>query len=203
MIGVGIDPGLAGAVASLDADGQLLHMHDPLVMAIRVGRRTRQDDDLLAMQTLLLPHASAACSNGACATAPGWALWPRCSRCIPWGLPAAGKRSAGLLGCDKEASRQRAHPCFPTADLESKNDHGRGEAFASRTPASATSSRNPVAPRRSAAGSRLEVVRVVLGCSEWDQRRAFSCMGLLRFLSCMGLSYTRAIDAPSLEALTK
>jgi len=35
---VGIDPRLAGAVASLDADGRLLHLRDPPVMASRVGR---------------------------------------------------------------------------------------------------------------------------------------------------------------------
>jgi len=33
MIVVGIDPGLAGAVAALDADGQLRHLHDPPVVA--------------------------------------------------------------------------------------------------------------------------------------------------------------------------
>ena len=72
MMVVGIDPSLAGAVTSLDADGQLRHLHDTPVMAIRVGRQTRQDDDLLAMRRQLLPHASAACSNGACSAASGW-----------------------------------------------------------------------------------------------------------------------------------
>jgi predicted RNase H-like nuclease (RuvC/YqgF family) len=38
MIVLGIDPGLAGAVASLDADGQLLHLHDTSVMSIRSRR---------------------------------------------------------------------------------------------------------------------------------------------------------------------
>jgi hypothetical protein len=43
MIVVGIDPSLAGAVASLDADSQLRHRHDPPVMAIRVGRPRKKD----------------------------------------------------------------------------------------------------------------------------------------------------------------
>jgi crossover junction endodeoxyribonuclease RuvC len=129
MIVVGIDPGLAGAVASLGADGQLRHLHDTPVMAIRVGRQARQDDDPSAMRRRLLPHASAACSNWACATASGRASWPICSCRIPWGLPVAWKRSTGLLGCDKEASRQRAHPLIPTADLARKQDHGGGEAW--------------------------------------------------------------------------
>ena len=38
MMFVGIDPSLAGEAAALDADGQLRHLHDPPVMAIRVGR---------------------------------------------------------------------------------------------------------------------------------------------------------------------
>ena len=41
MIVVGIDPGLASAVAAFDADGQLRHLHDTLAMAIRAGRQTR------------------------------------------------------------------------------------------------------------------------------------------------------------------
>jgi len=46
-----------------------------------------------------------------------------------WGLPVAWKRSAGLLGRDKDASWQRAQPRFPTADLAHKNDPDRGEAW--------------------------------------------------------------------------
>ena len=41
MIVVGIDPGLASTVASLNADGQLLQLHDTPVMAIRAGRQAR------------------------------------------------------------------------------------------------------------------------------------------------------------------
>jgi hypothetical protein len=45
----------------------------------RVGRQTRQDDDLPAMRRRPVSYAGAACSNGACATASGGASWPRCS----------------------------------------------------------------------------------------------------------------------------
>jgi hypothetical protein len=58
---VGIDPSLAGEVAALDADGQLRHLHDPPVMAIRVGRQTRQDDDLPAMRRRPVSYAGASC----------------------------------------------------------------------------------------------------------------------------------------------
>ena len=43
MIVVGIDPSLASAVAALDADGQLRHLHDPPVMAIRVGHPHKKE----------------------------------------------------------------------------------------------------------------------------------------------------------------
>jgi hypothetical protein len=159
MIVVGIDPGLAGAVASLDADSQLLHLHDPPVMSIRVGRQTRQDYDLPAMRRLLLPYASGACHvciepqqaipgqgvSSLFKLGMGYGLWMALIATLqlpntPWPSPLAGKRSVGLLGRDKDASWQRVHQLFPTADLARKNDHGRGEAFASRTPASATPS---------------------------------------------------------------
>jgi crossover junction endodeoxyribonuclease RuvC len=45
------------------------------------------------------------------------------------GAPVAWKRSAGLLGRDKDASRQRAQPRFPRADLAHTKDPGRGEAL--------------------------------------------------------------------------
>ena len=61
MIVVGIDHGLASAVASLDAGGRLRHLHDTLAMAIRVGRQTLQDDDLQAMRRRPVPYAGASC----------------------------------------------------------------------------------------------------------------------------------------------
>ena len=184
MIVVGIDPGLAGAVASLDAGGRLRHLHDTLAMAIRVGRQTLQDDDLQAMRRRPVPYAGASCH--VCIepqqAIPGQGVISLFKLGMGYGLwmaliatlqllhtlfpPVAWKRSAGLLGCDKGASWQRTHPLILAADLARKQNHGRGEAFASRTPASATPSRDPVAPRGSAAGSRLEAVRVVLGGSE-------------------------------------
>jgi len=124
----------------------------------------RQDDDPPAMRRRLLPHARAACSNGACATASGRASWPRCSRCIPR-APRGRETLCGASGL-RQGCQLAAHPLILAADLARKQNHGRGEAFASRTPASATPSRDPVAPRGSAAGSRLEAARVVLGCSE-------------------------------------
>jgi len=61
MIVVGIDPGLAGAVAALDIQGQLLHLHDTPTMTIRIGGKTRQDYDPQAMRALLLTYAGGSC----------------------------------------------------------------------------------------------------------------------------------------------
>jgi hypothetical protein len=54
----------------------------------------------------------------------------------------------------------------------------------------------PVAPLRSAAGSRLEAVRVVLGCGEWDQVLPVVHEGPRDSVVHGGL-YARAIHAPS------
>jgi crossover junction endodeoxyribonuclease RuvC len=147
MIVIGIDPGLAGAVASLDTQGQLLHLHDTPVMTIRIGRKTRQDYDPQAMRTLLLPYASGSChvfiehqqampAQGVSSMfklGMGYGLWLGviATLQLPHTIitPAAWKRSAGLLGRDKDASRQRAQQLFPTADLARKKDHGRGDAL--------------------------------------------------------------------------
>jgi hypothetical protein len=43
--------------------------------------------------------------------------------------PAVWKRSMGLLGKDKDASRLKAMELFPNADVGRKKDHGRAEAL--------------------------------------------------------------------------
>ena len=48
-------------------------------------------------------------------------------------------------------------------------------------------SRLEVAPRGSAACSRLEAVRVVRCCGEWDQNRAASSMGVRELQTSMGV----------------
>jgi crossover junction endodeoxyribonuclease RuvC len=147
MIVIGIDPGLTGAVASLDSQGELLHLHDTPVMTIQIGRKTRQDYDPQAMRELLLPYVENACYlfierqqsmpgqgvSSTFKTGLGFGLWLGIIAAlqIPYTIiaPLRWKRSAGLVGREKDASRQRAQQLFPTAPLTRKRDHGRGDAL--------------------------------------------------------------------------
>ena len=106
MIVVGIDPGLAGAVASLDVDSQLRHLHDPLVMAIRVGRPRKKamaaGTNVAAFGHVCPSHPRHHCREW------GGPLYPdedsaQCPRCgeafspmIQLGLIVAGFAKAGL-----------------------------------------------------------------------------------------------------------
>ena len=106
MMVLGIDPGLAGAVTSLDADGQLRHLHDPPVMAIRVGRPRKKamaaGTNVAAFGHVCPSHPSHRCREW------GGPLYPdedsaQCQRCgeafspmIQLGLIVAGFAKAGL-----------------------------------------------------------------------------------------------------------
>jgi len=147
VIGVGIDPGLAGAVASLDADGQLRHLHDPPVMAIRVGRQTRQDDDLLAMRRRPVPYAGASCR--VCIETQQGRPGQGVSSMVKWGLryglwrgifatlllphtlppPWPGNALWGFWAATRMPAGSAPTPLIPTADPARKQDHGRVEAW--------------------------------------------------------------------------
>lgn len=146
MIVIGIDPGLTGAAAVLD-EGALLALHDTPVMTIRIGRKTRQDYDLLVMRKLLLPYVGTACHvfieqqqampgqgvTSTFKTGMGYGLWLAMLAALqlPHTIiaPFAWKRSCSLIGRDKDASRQRAQQLFPTSHLTRKKDHGRADAL--------------------------------------------------------------------------
>lgn len=56
---LGIDPGLTGAVAVVDAAGALVALADTPMLTLRVTRGTRHDYDVSGMCALLAPHAGA------------------------------------------------------------------------------------------------------------------------------------------------
>jgi crossover junction endodeoxyribonuclease RuvC len=62
-----------------------------------------------------------------------WGLWPLFLYAKGYAVedvrPNVWKRSLGLLGKDKEASRLKAMSLFPSAGLMRKKDHGRAEAL--------------------------------------------------------------------------
>jgi hypothetical protein len=56
---IGIDPGVAGAVAVLDATGALVALYDTPVLTLRTSRGSRQEYDLPGLGALLQPYAGA------------------------------------------------------------------------------------------------------------------------------------------------
>lgn len=140
---VGIDPGLTGAWAALDATGAIVALDD--LPVIRDGRLGWIDGDALAGRLIEVRA--------------GRELHALCERITP--LPQNGRMGAFSQGCtlgsilatlqlvharvelvtpgqwkkalglssDKSASLDRARLLFPGASLDRKKDHGRAEAL--------------------------------------------------------------------------
>jgi hypothetical protein len=143
---VGIDPGLSGAVAVVDADGALVAVHDTPTLTLRIARGTRHDYDVPGMCALLQPYAGqyAHVVIEASQAMPGQGVRSMFSTGYGYGLwlgllaalqlpyttvrPVVWKKTFSL-GKDKEAARLRAQQLFPGADLRHKKDHGRAEAL--------------------------------------------------------------------------
>lgn len=148
MLHLGIDPGLTGAVAVLDAEGTLQALWDTptLTLRTRTSRGTKQEYDMPGLVGLLVPftdlsahvtieEAQAMPGQGVRSmftTGVGFGVWLGVLAALGVPLtrvrPASWKKALGL-GKDKEASRLRAQQLFPGADLRRKKDHGRAEAL--------------------------------------------------------------------------
>jgi hypothetical protein len=142
----GIDPGLTGAVAVLDATGALVALHDTPTLTLRVARGTRHTYDVPGMVALLGPYAGAGLHvlieesqampgqgvRSTFSTGYGYGLWLGILAAlqVPYTpvRPAVWKKACGL-GKDKEQARLRAQQLFPGADLRHKKHHGRSEAL--------------------------------------------------------------------------
>ena len=61
---VGVDPGLAGAIAVLDAHGTLAARADTPTLTLQVQRGMRQVYDVPGMAALLRPYAGHQCQVG-------------------------------------------------------------------------------------------------------------------------------------------
>jgi crossover junction endodeoxyribonuclease RuvC len=143
---LGIDPGLTGAVAILDAVGALVAVHDTPTLLLTVTRGTKQTYDIPGMTLLLVPYADQHArviieeaqampgqgTRSMFTCGYGYGIWCGILGAlqIPYttARPRVWKRRLGL-GKDKEASRLRAQQLFPSADLRHKKDHGRAEAL--------------------------------------------------------------------------
>lgn len=146
MYTIGIDPGLTGSVAILDASGSLHGLADTPTLTLRVQRGTRHVYDAPGLVALLQPYASPHShvwieesqampgqgSRSMFTIGLGYGLWLGILASLQMSYttvrPHVWKRSLAL-GKDKEASRLRAIQLFPGAELRRKKDHGRAEAL--------------------------------------------------------------------------
>jgi hypothetical protein len=151
---LGIDPGITGAFAVLDAAGALVAVED--LPVIRDGKLGWIDADAFTSRLIEIRaghelHATvervhampgngsqAAFSQGATLGSILAALQVVRAR-IALVTPNTWKKSMGLSS-DKSASLDKARLLFPTADLDRKKDHNRAESllialFAQRRPA--------------------------------------------------------------------
>lgn len=145
MMTLGIDPGLTGALALLDAAGQVVILHDLPTLHRGTGKVKRELDPA-GLAHLLRPHAGSialAVVEGV-ASRPGQGVASMFSLghslgvihgvmgalCIPWQpvTPSVWKKAAGLSS-DKEAARAQASKLFPDMELHRIKDHNRAEAL--------------------------------------------------------------------------
>jgi crossover junction endodeoxyribonuclease RuvC len=146
VIHIGIDPGLGGAVAILDAAGGLLVLADVPVLTLTTARGRKQDYDVPGMVAILQPYGGlqAHVTLEEAQSMPGQGVRSMWTIGYGFGLwlgvltalrlpytrvrPSIWKRAMGL-GKDKEQARLRAMQLFPAADLRRKRDHGRAESL--------------------------------------------------------------------------
>lgn len=146
MYTIGIDPGLTGSVAILNAGGTLHDLVDTPTLTVKVQRGTRQVYDAPGLVALLQPYAGLNShvvieesqampgqgSRSMFTIGLGYGLWLGilASLQMPYTAvrPQVWKRTLHLSR-DKEASRLRAQQLFPGAELRRKKDHGRAEAL--------------------------------------------------------------------------
>jgi crossover junction endodeoxyribonuclease RuvC len=148
MLIVGIDPGISGAIAAVTPSGSLQWVHD---MPVRdAGKKTRKANEIdgVSLARLLRVHVAdiGEVWIEEVSAMPGQGVSSMfslgdsrgCIRgvCEALGLstqrvhPTTWKRSCGLLGADKGASRAMAIRLYPGCDvLARKKDHGRAEAI--------------------------------------------------------------------------
>ncbi len=143
MIFLGLDPGLIGAFAAIDTDGQVIAVHD--LPIIRDGKLAFVDGPALVGHMIearqgrpariLVERVSAMPSQGVASSfnfGVGFGSLLAACRFLAMPLelvtPTVWKRALGLSS-DKRASLDRARMLFPTTDLHLAKHDGRAEAL--------------------------------------------------------------------------
>ena len=152
MIRIGIDPGISGAIAAMSEDGtECFGVWDMPVMD-RPGKVNKQQVDGAALADLLreihhdrhdaliavVEHVQSMANHGVTSSFNfGESFGVIKGVCqalrVPmhFSRPQAWKKSAGLIGADKDASRTLCIQQFPEVanDLRLKKHHGRADAI--------------------------------------------------------------------------
>jgi crossover junction endodeoxyribonuclease RuvC len=141
---VGIDPGVSGALAAVDQDGQFLFAEEmptfqdgkaTAVDAVELGRLLFRTHDL-QIPVVAVERVSAMPGQGVVSmfnfgksygTALGVVGALGFSRVDV--TPQTWKKHHGLIGSEKDASRGLAIRMFPQASLSRKKDHGMADAL--------------------------------------------------------------------------
>jgi len=143
MLTIGIDPGLTGAFAVLDASGALVTVADLPIMRDRrlgwvdaevfsstlfgIANGDRMDVTVERVHAMPRNGSQAAFSQG-CTLGSLLAALQLVRARIELVQPAAWKKALGLSS-DKSASLDKARLLYPLASLDRKKDHNRAEAL--------------------------------------------------------------------------
>ena len=141
---IGIDPGLTGGIAILDSrNKELIRVEDmPIIpeggkkkvsghglMKI-IGGYTRNDIEMVYLEKVgarpgqgVVSMFSFGRSYGAVEATVSLLGFP-----LTYVTPQRWKRSAGLMGTHKDASRGKVLDLYPDADVHRKKDNGRADA---------------------------------------------------------------------------
>lgn len=143
---IGIDPGLTGAIAVIDADGLARVWDMPTVGRGAKGRQTVNAAELAALLRGIMTESgrvTAIVEDVAARPGQGVASMFRFGQSVgvvqgvlatlgipaEYITPAKWKRTAGLIGCHKDASRARAIDLYPYLPLALKKHCGRADAL--------------------------------------------------------------------------
>lgn len=149
MIYVGIDPGLTGAIAAIDANGFLVELHDTPILKIEVNKKKKNEYQISRMVEILrdlskkdlsmvsLEKVHSMPKQGVVSSfsfGRGFGLWEGILSSLDMSYdliqPQKWKKDM-LYGMPKgkDSSRLRAQQLFPRAELHLKKHEGRAEAL--------------------------------------------------------------------------
>jgi crossover junction endodeoxyribonuclease RuvC len=145
MYFVGVDPGIAGAIAILDEHGFISELMD--TPTVRVGRKSKRELQVRAFYDVLQPYGDLGARGAVEKVGPmpgqgvtsmfnfGGAYWAAQALMTATGVsyelvtPVAWKKEYGLVKKDKDEARAVAYRLFPDADLPHKKDVNKADAL--------------------------------------------------------------------------